>query len=100
MTMDLLIAVQLEEIKDILKRFGLDIKITHVNKAYCDDHMKHFYGIYEGKHLEFNFFTGGKIVYMDWYVEGLGSIRKENIHFNKTGVMESHGNMVYVGECS
>ncbi len=95
---DLTAIIHLEEIKDILRQFGLDIKVTHVNKMYCDDERKHFFGMHEGEHCDINFFRGGKCAHMNWYIEGFGSIRKEHISFNRAGVMESHGNMVYVGE--
>ena len=95
--MDLLIAVHLEEIKDMLKKFDLDIKVTHVNSMYCDSEWMHFFGILDGQHYSFNYYANEDAAYTKYKVPRVGSIRQNNIIFNR-GAMESWGNMVYVGE--
>ena len=97
--LEILTTLHLEEIKDMLKKFDLDIKVTHVNSMYCDSESMHFFGILNGQHYSFSFFANEGAVYTKYKVPGVGSMRQDNIIYNR-GFMESWGNMVYVGECS
>lgn len=71
---DLVAMAQKAEIEGILREFGLDIEVTHVNIMYWDDRRKHFAGIYQGNRLGFHWVAGRNSLY-DWHKEGLGSIR-------------------------
>jgi hypothetical protein len=83
---------QLPLIKEILKRFGLDIQVTHINQRYCGEKWKSFFGVYQGKHYQFDWFAS-ICAYPTW-VNGNESIRR-NLRYGFQ--QESWGNMIYVG---
>lgn len=94
---DLAAMAQKAEIEEILREFGLDIKVTHVNIMHWDDRRKHFAGIYQGNRLGFYWIADRNNLY-DWHKEGLGSIRHEGLGlYGHYPVEKSWGNMVYVG---
>ena len=87
---------QLPQIKEILDRFGLDAKVTHVNKLHCDEERKSFCVTYKGRQLIFEWF-GSMCGDPDWIKDG-ETIRTSPVPCLYKGRMESWGIMVYVGD--
>ena len=88
---------ELAQIREILQQFGLRIKVTHVNKMYCNEESKHFFGEYEGLRCGFTWFKT-RCAYPDLQKEGVGHIRQNELGYHWLTLQGDYGNMVAVEE--